>query len=353
MLSFSGLNVRAEEDIPIVSSSRINTETSDEQLITVNISGNNGIMGFKLHFEYDSAKVEITEVNKGAVTSSGMMNDNINAKENCFDLLWNSTKNAYGDGSIAVVNLKSLTNEAYKINVSYSIPDTFNESWEDVKIICYPICTDNFDFEALKEETMENVELTDLNEYTADSAEITNVQTEIIISDVLEDMPIENLDKLSSDDKAHILNTVNSQISAAFDRREYYSDYDKLVNDYKERLSDKLKEDVQTLDTEKSAETIIKEFLDENNYSEVTEKNAAELNDCFSDKGLDMVYEKYLDNGELAKAYSELYSSESDEIGYNAPLGFVVMATVICGAVIAVLIFFIIKRRKYKNEAEK
>ena len=256
-------------------------------------------MGFKLHFEYSEETVQILHAEKGTVTALGNFTDNIGVHDETFDLMWNYTEDVTENGTIALIHLKPLTAEPFEIAISYSAPYTFNEAWEDVAFICNPI---------LAEADVDTEE-----EGLSDALEITNMQTESVITGVLMQMDADTLDNLDETTEAAICAEVNRKISSLYrTENEYYSDFNEMAEDYKTRLTEKLKEDAEELDTSKSASALIEAYLAESGEQEVTADNVANLNAVFMQEGLDAIYEKYLSAEELRDSYIAIYGGEQN-----------------------------------------
>ena len=118
------------------------TALSMEQtsLIAVNISGNVGIMGFKIIVKYNVEKVDIVSVSKGTVTNKGNFISNFGANDGEFNIVWNNTNEVKEDGSLFVIGVKAKQNfDSAKIALSFSQPDTFNEQYKDVVLSCKDI----------------------------------------------------------------------------------------------------------------------------------------------------------------------------------------------------------------------
>ena len=114
--------------------------TEQTSLISVDISGNTGIMGFKIVVKYDVKKVDIVSVTKGDRASKGNFISNFGTNDGAFNVVWNNTSQIKEDGSLFVIGVKAKENfDASKIELSYSQGDTFNEKYEDVKLNCEDI----------------------------------------------------------------------------------------------------------------------------------------------------------------------------------------------------------------------
>ena len=118
-------------------------EIGDNQLlIPVNISDNNGIMGFRLEFIYDREQLEIDSISKGNVTQSGAF-DSVIEDSGDFgrgSIVWYHTENVQMDGTVCYLSITLKGNYSSRvIRLGYIQEDTFNESWEDVVLDCFNI----------------------------------------------------------------------------------------------------------------------------------------------------------------------------------------------------------------------
>lgn len=124
----------------VISTENVFALPGDTIEIPINIKNNPGIMGFKLFFGFDDSVLTPVSVNKGAILSEGTLNDSIGVgSSNSISVLWNNTSEVIGDGSILLLRFKVNENadyESLKIKVTYSENDTFNESYDDVALIC-------------------------------------------------------------------------------------------------------------------------------------------------------------------------------------------------------------------------
>lgn len=111
----------------------------EEITIPVMISGNEGIMGFQLNIAYDERSlVPVSVINKGL--TNGILDYNIRkADVSNFDVLWSGTDEIRGDGILFDVVFKVseyAKNGTTKIDISYLQEDTFDGSYQDVKLKC-------------------------------------------------------------------------------------------------------------------------------------------------------------------------------------------------------------------------
>ncbi len=111
---------------------------SDEYVnVPVYINNNHGIMGFQLNVSYDSAVIEPFSVTKGTLISIGSFDNNIGNITDKIKIIWNNTENVTDNGLLFTLCFKVLTDEkltSVPVEFSYSQPDTYNESWEDVEL---------------------------------------------------------------------------------------------------------------------------------------------------------------------------------------------------------------------------
>lgn len=141
-LHSAAFHVSADETARIYGSISAD-EVAGVQYVQVCIENNPGIMGCRLIFDYPEESLEVLSAVNGEVTKSGMFLDNIGDSEGSFEILWNSTSDTSDDGTLAVLEVKQLTEEPYEIGISYSQADTFNESWEDVVLVCENISSED------------------------------------------------------------------------------------------------------------------------------------------------------------------------------------------------------------------
>ncbi len=107
--------------------------------IPVYIKDNPGLMGYKFTISYDKSVFTPVKVTQGTAIKGGNFNDSIDtSKKNEFIVLWSSTANVSDDGLLFTVNFKtdSAAKGKYMITIKYSQDDTFNESWQEVKLNC-------------------------------------------------------------------------------------------------------------------------------------------------------------------------------------------------------------------------
>ena len=121
---------------------KVNAGLGETVLIPVKIKDNPGIMGFKINLQLPTPCTN-PKVTSGNVTAKGMLNDSIlNSSAESFDVVWTGTENVEGAGVLFTVSVDVMQNaelKDYKIALSFSQADTFNEKYEDVFLDCKEI----------------------------------------------------------------------------------------------------------------------------------------------------------------------------------------------------------------------
>ena len=110
--------------------------------VPVYISGNSGLLGFALEFEYDPAVLTPVSVTNGALISNNL-NDNLggNATEGKFKAIWYGDDIMSGNGILMYLNFTVAQNAvgSTQIKVTCSQEDTFDVNFRDVVLNCSDI----------------------------------------------------------------------------------------------------------------------------------------------------------------------------------------------------------------------
>ena len=110
--------------------------------VPVKINGNPGIMGFRLSFSYDDNIIAPVSVSRGAVLSSGSIENTIaTSSVSSFDVIWNGNDDVTDNGVLFNItfNLLNTSAESFEINIEYNSDDTFNSEWKEVEFNCEDI----------------------------------------------------------------------------------------------------------------------------------------------------------------------------------------------------------------------
>lgn len=138
ILLISMLQITASAANYEVGASDISMAVGEETKVTVKLSGNKGLMGFKISVSYLPDQIDVVSVKKGDFADEGNFSTNFGVRDTGFDVIWNSTGNVAKDGTLFVltVKLKEAVKDKAEIKLSYSKPDTFDSMWKDVALDC-------------------------------------------------------------------------------------------------------------------------------------------------------------------------------------------------------------------------
>ena len=262
ILMQSGFAVFAVES-PVVSAEKVYMITDETVLIPVSIKDNNGIMGFKISVEYPSDIIEIISVSRGSITSNGNFNTNLGAIDGVFDVLWNNVEDITGNGTIFVIAAmaKKQIKDETVIRISFSQPDTFNESWENVQLKCeniviLPSATETQITEPEKETVTTNNSQTSTNK--VDNSQIIDAVKLTLIQ--------ENIGKLSAvvDEEAFLsafeknydilTGNINSGIDSMDELKGTYKDV------YKDNFVSDVTDNLDATDIQNAVESALKDI---------------------------------------------------------------------------------------------
>lgn len=217
MIFQCGMSVYAE-DAGIIKTDKIAVEKGNSELVPVYIESNPGLMGFKLSFSYDIEKVDVKSVSRGTITSKGNFNTNFGVKDTQFDVVWNNTSQISDDGTLLILSVEAKSNS--EIAVTYSQPDTFNESYQDVKLKCNNIIvnvTDNTTDKAVDSVTNSKDDVE--SEDTTNEVFVSNSQIIDAINIALEKFGFDSIE-VAKEDK-DFLNFTNQTFETIFGTDRY------------------------------------------------------------------------------------------------------------------------------------
>ena len=138
ILLISMLQITASAANYEVGASDISMAVGEETKVPVKLSGNKGLMGFKISVSYLPDQIDVVSVKKGDFADEGNFSTNFGVRDTGFDVIWNSTGNVAKGGTLFVltVKLKEAVKDKADIKLSYSKPDTFDSMWKDVALDC-------------------------------------------------------------------------------------------------------------------------------------------------------------------------------------------------------------------------
>lgn len=355
--------------------SNFSAEKDKMQIIKVNISENSGIMGFKLHFAYNEEYVQVLGVTRGDLTKKGSFMSNVGMNSGGFDLIWNNTSDIVGDGTIAIISIKSITNQPFGIYISYSGMDTFNEEWEEVQLNCYSAYSEEY-FNDTGENQTQTVISTQTQVDSSHNGEVTQQASEVenttqvnittitttveavspaddlpediggmVISGIVESESID-INDLTEEEKDDVMESVNEVIEENFGIEDYYENFNRLTDDYLEYLSNELLSSICLLQSEKSDRDIIKEAMDENSISRINKNNVGKIMLSLEKKGLKENYSNSLPRKNIVNVLNSIIEEENTNSG-NKPI---LIITAIVLATLLITLTCICVRRKERNK---
>lgn len=335
VLSVFTVNAFAESNATVFGKT-ITAKKGEEQLVLIKIKNNPGVMGFKIRLAYLSDCIEMVDISRGDITKTGNFNTNLGKKDGMVDVLWNDTKNVTEDGVLFVVRLKVLTDEPFSIYLSFSEPDTFNEKWENVSLICYEINNQSY-FE-------ENNYNENTSETTTEYIEITPTidMLEQTISSILDNEKISSLENLTESQKNDLLQKVNTQIKNYYGKDEYYKGFDEIETDYKNNLQQNFIDSVANIDTEKQPAEIIKSATQKIGSKKLTDENVSKVMKELEKNGLNEKYSNFLTVEELRQEIKKVLNSEK-----SISVKTVVIMVIV---IVILLMSFVILLLKIKNK---
>ncbi|MDO4864704.1 MAG: cohesin domain-containing protein, partial [Ruminococcus sp.] len=144
-LNVTGCKVGISSDVksasPIVSGpDGLSAKKGETLTVPVSIGRNSGLMGFIVEFSFDDTALEIVGAESTKLLA-GSMNNNIGVEKGGFIVRWSNTENTTAEGEFLNVTFNVIGDKAADtvIGISYSAEDTFDESYNDVALICKDI----------------------------------------------------------------------------------------------------------------------------------------------------------------------------------------------------------------------
>lgn len=346
-----------------VSAEDVHLITEEATLIPVNLSGNSGIMGFRITVEYPVESVEIKSVSRGEITAKGNFNTNFGINDGKFDVLWNNTENITNDGSLFVISAQSkatITKDT-EIKISFSQPDTFNESYQDVVLDCHNI--------TISADEVETTQPTSVNDEDA----VTNPSPNPVDSSQVVDAVKMALDKFGYKslsevtDEQQFIDEVNKNLETLTGTSSHsVSDMESLKSLYTSAYEGQfVAETTNNIDPDKLHSAIDKalETVGAKSIDNIAEKDKAKLvaeveknlkaedadvpsisEDIGTDEAIDIIEKIY----NSTSANDEASSEESTE-NANYTLIIVVCAIALC-LVIGAILFIRKRKRTSKNK---
>lgn len=128
------LNSQETPTTPTMSFQVAEVNQNNQFEVAANLSGNTGIMGYKIIFSYDSSVLQPIEVIPGTAINVGQITDTVGVRAGQFNVLWNNLTEVSTNGNAFTMRFELLKNVATQISVSYSQEDTFDGDWNDYQL---------------------------------------------------------------------------------------------------------------------------------------------------------------------------------------------------------------------------
>ena len=111
--------------------------SGDSVDVPISFLGNTGMMGYRLHFEFDNTKLQINSITSTSLFP-GFFNHSIGVNDDSFDVMWNGSENVTSNGIAFVLHFTAIGDktESTTIELSYVEEDTFDEEYFDVALNC-------------------------------------------------------------------------------------------------------------------------------------------------------------------------------------------------------------------------
>lgn len=328
---------------------------------SVKITDNPGIMGFKITLDYTSELIKITDITAGSLTSQGSFMDNLGVKKSSVDIIWYSTEQVTGDGTLFVIAIKPLKafdyNENAQIGISYSQEDTFNEKYEDVSLDCSAVSV----FPDTSYDAENSGQNQTLGAENKAENEVTDSQIIAAVDTALENSGVESVDQ--ADENTLLLANENLRVITDSDSYRFPSVED-MKKTYKDSVKNNYAEQLELSIEPEALSEIYADALNEfgaqspaelspEDNSEFVREISQKLNETDS-KLSDL--SNLLSDEELYDLYAEIYSrlvnvefeEESEEINVSL---IVITCFIIIALVIAALIAFRLKKQKSNQSA--
>lgn len=241
----------------VVFSDEINTTLKEEFVVPVKIKNNSGLMGFKITVNYPDSQISLKNVSSGSLTGSGLFNTSVTdyySVKGSFDVLWSDTQNVNGDGTLFMITFETLGYAdygTYKIDLTFSRDDTFDEKWKDVQLDCNPITVNILDSKSASKKNEANkpkpAASSNTGEKVSDDYLISSVQS------ILKSYDITDISEVSDEtQKNNIVKFVNSRNLAYSKDAIQYKSFDELKEAYTKALTiSAVKNVLESVDGEK------------------------------------------------------------------------------------------------------
>lgn len=240
---------------PTVYSDEVYAALKESFTVPIKLKNNAGLMGFKITVKYPEAQITLKDISSGSITKKGMFNTTVTdyySVKGSFDVIWSDTQNVSEDGTLFMLTFETLGYAdygKYKIDLTYSADDTFNEKWKAVQLDCQSITVNILDSKSAskKNEVKTILPSNNSGKPVSDDYLISSVKA------MLESYQIVDISDVSDDSqKDSFLKFVNSRNLAYSKDAVQFRSFDELREAYIKALKNSATKNVlESVDGEK------------------------------------------------------------------------------------------------------
>ncbi len=135
------VDVTVAPDVTSVWAADVFASSGETVSVPVYLNNNPGFMGFSIMIDYDDSVLTPLSVNAGDMLNGGTIDDSIGGAlaSGKLKITYYADQNIYEDGTMFTVDFAVNENAPtgdYSIGISYLQRDTFDENYENVKLVC-------------------------------------------------------------------------------------------------------------------------------------------------------------------------------------------------------------------------
>lgn len=347
---------------PTVYSDEVYAALKESFTVPIKLKNNAGLMGFKITVKYPEAQIALKDISSGSLTNKGMFNTTVTdyySVKGRFNVIWSDTQNVSEDGTLFMLTFETLGYAdygKYKIDLTYSADDTFNEKWKAVQLDCQSITVNILDSKSAskKNEVKTTLPSNNSGKPVSDDYLISSVKA------MLESYQIVDISDVSDDaQKDSFLKFVNSRNLAYSKDAVQFRSFDELREAYIKALKNSATKNVlESVDGEKVisiSDKILKEY-GVGSFSELSDdkKEAAvesALGSIAGEGGDTRDFAKILDNDTAADVLDEIVNGaktdqkNSNKVKNKRNVHLGIKIIIIFGSLIMVLIIILFLKK--------
>lgn len=370
VVSVCSFTIAYADDSYVVKADDIYAKQGETVTVPLKLSGNKGLMGFKISIKYPDNQLVLTDVSSGSLTADGLFNTTVTSYEavkGSFDVLWSSNTEIKEDGTLAILTFSikpTADNGEYNISVTFSQEDTFNEKFEDVKLNCKPIKVI-----VSNEETSKVAEETTAAAKKDNKEKVSNDYLVASVEQIVQSFGTSDIDNLTEEQQKAAMEYVNNRIVSYGDGKKY-SDFNELKADYIEAVRI---EAVRKLIESADPQAIVN--ASDEVLSEYGVSSFSELPDDKKQEAVDKAFQKLAESGADEEGFKHIDSyddaaaalddavknargekdktvtpSETEKPSNEKIEAIAIIAVIVALIFILIVSVILIKKRRQKNE---